>query len=414
MTKERKQPKGKKGSRRAGAAKTVVAVTRAVPASAEGPARKRLVRSKLFLAVIATVLSLLALEVGFRVYYYFAGVTTNITFGATSEEWRRLWIERHREKGVDVYHGYNRYDEQLGWGLKPKLNAFEVAGYPPVSTNAQGWRASRDFVVDKPANVTRIVAVGDSLTFGEGVANRDTWPAQLELQLDQSEVFNFAVGGYGTDQQLLTLEQYAIEYSPDIVIVGFFVEDIARNGLAFRDYAKPKFVLDDGGLRVTNTPVPSFDQILDTDTGERPWSYLGHFVSSRMQGLSGLEDLATSEELLALGKALLLRMQAAAKRAGAKLLVVSMPSQRWPKDTEAALQAWAPGVGYAFLNLRQSLVAGQATYKKTMLLDAVHLSPIGNLVAAVAIREKLEALGWTKPHSEQAQRRLNQRAQEHR
>ena len=63
---------------------------------------------------------------------------------------------------------------------------------------------------------------------------------------------------------------------------------------------------------------------------------------------------------------------------------------------------------------RAVLVAGQATYKKTMLLDAVHLSPIGNLVAAVAIREKLEALGWTTPHSEQAQRRLNQRAQEHR
>ena len=91
-----------------------------------------------------------------------------------------------------------------------------------------------------------------------------------------------------------------------------------------------------------------------------------------------------------------------------------LPSQRWPKETEAALQSWAPDVGYAFLNIRRSLVSGQATYKKSMLLDAVHLSAIGNLVAAVAIRERLEALGWTNAPSEQAQRRLKQRIQEYR
>jgi len=403
MTKAKKQPKDR-GDQRGAAA--------APPADAQSP-RKRGLRSKVILSGMAALLSLVALEICFRVYY-FDGVKTSITFGATSEEWRRLWIERHKEKGVDVYHGYNRYDEQLGWALKPKLNAFEVAGYPPVSTNAQGWRSNREFALEKPANTTRIVTIGDSLTFGEGVANRDTWPAQLELQLDQAEVYNFAVGGYGTDQQLLALEQHAIAYAPDIIVVGFFVEDIARNGLAFRDYAKPKFVLEDGALRLTNTPVPSFDQILNEDTDERPWSYLAHFVQSRVQSLGALDDLATSDELLALGKALLTRMQAKANEAGAKLLVVSLPSQRWPKETEAALQSWAPDVGYAFLNIRRSLVSGQATYKKSMLLDAVHLSAIGNLVAAVAIRERLEALGWTNAPSEQAQRRLKQRIQEYR
>lgn len=390
------------------------APTEAAKVYASGAPRKRSLRAKLLLSAVAVVMTLLVAEIAFRTYYFFVGSPTHITFGATSEEWRRLWIERHQNKGVDIYHGYNRYDPRLGWALKPDLQAYKVGDYPAVTTNSQGWRADRDFPVAKPENTTRIVAVGDSLTFGEGVANQDTWPAQLEIQLDQSEVFNLAIGGYGTDQQLLVLEEAGLAYAPDIVIVGFFVEDVMRNGLAFRDYAKPRFVLEDGRLRLTNMPIPTFAEILGEDTEAKPWSYLAYFVGSRLRGrFTALDDLANNEDLLMLSKALLTRMQASAHGAGAKLLVVAMPSPRWPKDTELALASWAPEIGYAFMNLRKSLIAGQAEHKKSMLLDQVHMGPLGNLVAAIAVREKLEALGWIAPLSDPARFRLNRRIQDH-
>jgi hypothetical protein len=41
------------------------------------------------------------------------------------------------------------------------------------------------------------------------------------------------------------------------------------------------------------------------------------------------------------------------------------------------------------------------------------MGPLGNLVAAIAVREKLEALGWIAPLSDPARFRLNRRIQDH-
>ena len=99
--------------------------------------------------------------------------------------------------------------------------------------------------------------IGDLYTFGEGVNDDETFSARLERLLADSEVLNLGIHGYGTDQQWLRLSQDGVSYHPDVVLLGYYEDDIARNRLWFRDYAKPHFSVIDGRLIADNLPLPS-------------------------------------------------------------------------------------------------------------------------------------------------------------
>lgn len=76
-------------------------------------------------------------------------------------------------------------------------------------------------------NIKKIACVGDSITFGHGIENRDknSYPAQLEQILSNCDVSNFGVSGatllksgdlsYWNQQEL----DSALNYSPDVVII---------------------------------------------------------------------------------------------------------------------------------------------------------------------------------------------------
>jgi hypothetical protein len=101
------------------------------------------------------------------------------------------------------------------------------------------------------------VVIGDSYTFGEGVNDDRTFAAGLERMVEHCEVLNLGVHGYGTDQQLLRLELDGLKYRPDIVLLGYYEDDVPRNRLSFRDYQKPHFSLVGGRLVLDNVPISS-------------------------------------------------------------------------------------------------------------------------------------------------------------
>jgi hypothetical protein len=110
-----------------------------------------------------------------------------------------------------------------------------------ITTNALGLR-DRDYPPAKPPGVrTRLLVLGDSMTFAEGVEAEETYPEVLEATLaarhgaGRYEVINAAVRGYGNDQQLVLFERLAPAYRPDVVLLAFFavndVDDNLRGGL---------------------------------------------------------------------------------------------------------------------------------------------------------------------------------------
>ncbi len=313
------------------------------PTTGRGSAPQRgSLRARLLLLAGSLVLTLLAVEVGFRLYSHFTGASFVEVFRDSEETWKRSWIERHRDRDIETFFGSDAYHPKFGWKPRPNLRKASFDGVAPVSTNARGWRNLRDFAFAKPAGVKRMVVVGDSFTFGEQEEDEHIWPAVLQDTLPKWDVINLGVHGYGTDQQLLVLQEEGVRYRPDVVVVGFFVHNIYRNTLRFRDYAKPRFVLDAGQLVLTNVPVPTPREVLaDGDSG-RPLSYAWFWLSQRLHHPRGMSPReALHHEMGQLTRAILAEMRATCQRCGAKMLVAIIPNPPKPEpQIEQAVIEW--------------------------------------------------------------------------
>jgi len=112
------------------------------------------------------------------------------------------------------------YDPDLGYRLNP---AFQ-------DTNAAGLR---DHPVTPKAGRFRVVMLGDSLGY-YGDSIDDTWVGRLRRQLRQStalaplDVLNASIRGYTNYQELGFLKKYGLGLEPDLVGVGFVLNDLHR------------------------------------------------------------------------------------------------------------------------------------------------------------------------------------------
>jgi len=85
----------------------------------------------------------------------------------------------------------------------------------------------------KPEGRVRILVLGDSFTWGQGVHGDDTYPARLERRLDryrnglEFDVLNAGRRGWNTERQYVTLDKQALTaYQPDMVILGYCLNDV--------------------------------------------------------------------------------------------------------------------------------------------------------------------------------------------
>jgi hypothetical protein len=107
--------------------------------------------------------------------------------------------------------------------------------YPPLMPNAQvlattsdyrvvyringrGLR-DREYALEKASGVARVLAFGDSFTFGVGVTEAECFTEVAEGRLRGVEILNMGVPGYGLDQMLLSFLAQGVRYQPDLVVV---------------------------------------------------------------------------------------------------------------------------------------------------------------------------------------------------
>jgi lysophospholipase L1-like esterase len=110
-----------------------------------------------------------------------------------------------------------------------KYHLFGVYGRLPrdfvLSLNSCGYR-DVDHSLKKPTGVIRILILGDSLTYGQGVADNEMYPRRLaELAGPQVEIITLARRGWSTGDELIALRQQGLAYDPDIVVVGAVTND---------------------------------------------------------------------------------------------------------------------------------------------------------------------------------------------
>ncbi len=120
----------------------------------------------------------------------------------------------------------------LGYELRPS------DGDGGTAINSAGFR-DREYRVRKPAGVFRIVAIGDSVTFGPPEEREEAWPQHLErlLRADAGggmafEVLNLGVSGYNITRAVERLRVLGMEYDPDLVVYGYVLNDPQQMSIA--------------------------------------------------------------------------------------------------------------------------------------------------------------------------------------
>jgi len=101
-----------------------------------------------------------------------------------------------------------------------------------VTTNNLGLR-SRQTHDNKKNDTFRVLAIGDSFTFGPYVADDETWPARLEQFTKQKfpvlpiEVLNAGIASYTITDELSYLQDKGLALNPDLVILEVTFNDVA-------------------------------------------------------------------------------------------------------------------------------------------------------------------------------------------
>jgi lysophospholipase L1-like esterase len=164
-----------------------------------------------------------------------------------------VWRNRHnvQQTYMDVYSPVEHEQDRTAllrqfWPTIPQ----SLKNNPvwEVSLNSLGFR-DVEFTREKDPSVFRIVCLGDSWTFGANVDQQDAYPQRLSALLKQEfpdadfEVLNLGVFAYTSHQGLLLLRKEIERLQPDILLIGFAMNDASVAGYRDKDMtaeAKPE------------------------------------------------------------------------------------------------------------------------------------------------------------------------------
>lgn len=312
------------------------------------------------------------------------------------------------------------YDSDLGWAPRPGATRRDGR----VSIEQTGDRRAGAHFDRKPA--LRIVTVGDSFTFGDEVDDDETWPSQLEAELRDrgvdADVVNLGVNAYGLDQAVLRFERDGLAFEPDVVLLGLQPENLLRSLNVVRaayypgtsmPLSKPRFVLEDGGLRLVNRPTPPVEDVLEAlaDPAEHPLFRYEDWLDGRYrpgplnvsvlyslaQSVVAIESRATgyelTDEMAEIGSLAVDRLASAVEASGAELWIVHVPRRDDLETIQAGEEPWH-GAWLAELDRRFNLVRPDLETPDVAaerFQPAGHYSPLQNALVARVVADHLEA-----------------------
>jgi hypothetical protein len=112
-----------------------------------------------------------------------------------------------------------RSDAQTGWSNAPNLQTTRInaAGQEwSIRTDQSGQR----LIAQNPRDKHRILILGDSLSFGEGIDIKDRFDVKLLSSLPGARVINTGIMGFGTDQEYVAFQSWKhLLESGDIVLI---------------------------------------------------------------------------------------------------------------------------------------------------------------------------------------------------
>jgi hypothetical protein len=273
-------------------------------------------------------------------------------------------------------------DDYTGWRMRSghsftwKIGDGSEANV--YAANAAGFRSDKEFLEHGP-----VAVVGDSFTFGTGVAYEHSFGALLETSLAGLPVYNFAMPGFGIDQMWMSLKHKASRFDSSFLVVAFIDEDFDRSLTAFRKFEgfnKPSYVLDNGELRRRTQD----DQPPDLVKKMRRHLALSSVISQNITQLGHHLPLGSWWSINA---AILQQIEREARAMGAPVLFVRLPSRG--QQEFGTLSALMKEMGAHYLDLED--VTRDYPEDEIFIPDDGHINEAGHQLVAEAIFDWISA-----------------------
>lgn len=346
--------------------------------------RRGEVAARIALVVVSIAVGLAALEIGYRAWRGGIGLLLH---------WPNRVAEHVRgDRGWPVCSHVG--DAALGWIPTPGFVS------PEFNVDAAGYRVVPPLADARPP----ILALGDSFTAGDEVADRESWPAQLQGLLGRP-VVNGGVSGYGLDQMVLRGERFVAERRPAAIVLSFIADDLERNARSrMWTIAKPWFELKEDRL-VAHAPLPEEAGCNSLPFWRRMlgWSLLVDVVVRQLpwQSLWFYDD----ELVMPQGTGWTLGCPLIARLAMLEvpvLVVIQYARDEWrPHPHGNPANAWTRHVadcarkaGMAVLDTMDVLDGAVRAGGLDAVYREGHHSPQGNRIVAAAIAAKLKEMGF--------------------
>ena len=317
-------------------------------------------------------------------------------------------------------------DPHLGWKLRPGA-VDEWLGIR-LTINAKGLRGP-EVAYRKPESTTRILYLGDSVTFGALVADDARIFSHLVARrLAAStgraiEAINAGVDGYSPWQEALFLEREGLRYEPDLVVVTLVWNDLIEEAFlrgARRDVERFQLRRTATTRLERMTSRSGLFLLADRVASALGWRARADASTRLAEGLSVpslVRDPARPEARDAWRATLgsLDRIVDLCRHSGTRLLLLRMPYRFQldePTPVQPMLESWIAARGVDALDLLPALSAPGGPGAKTgpsPFVDDSHLSEAGHALVAEAVARHLLAAAMPAPRDSQPMRRAIQK-----
>ena len=312
-----------------------------------------------------------------------------IFFSIVELTFRFLIIHKDTNKTIA---GIVESDADLIWRLKPRFDG-------PLATNELGFRDS-SYKINADH---KILLLGDSVSWGDGVEMNQSYPFLLEKMLNRNypekniEVINSAVPGYSTFQQLIYLKKYGLKLKPDIIIHQFCLNDIVQRFKVLFEYGGDNIYL---GIDTRNSIQGLQGWLINNSRSyETVIRYLINFQKNKQEySVKNLSNNKLSPELMEAWEITLNEINEIsliAKKENIQYLLLIAPYRFQLDDPDKTnqpqirLKNFAKKNNLEFYDLLDPFYLNKELYGVSLFNDPSHFSVEGHILTATYLQEQI-------------------------
>ena len=227
--------------------------------------------------------------------------------------------------------------------------------------NSHGLRG-REIAAAAPPGTVRLLMVGDSFTYGEGVEDDEAFSRKLEEILNGTltkergglryETINAGVSGYNTHDEYVYLKNRWIDFNPDMVVIVFYLNDAYDDSKFFSLITGAGAGASLEGAKASRSPSRAVEWVTNRLNRLKVAKQVKSIYQKQFSGTPTIEGYDWNDSRRALGEA-----KALTGRHGAGLALVIFPelyelTEKYPfKNIHDRVREAAEELGIPVLDL---------------------------------------------------------------